>query len=60
MKFIFSSITGFAVDENQPKNDLSRRIQPAVKKDIIKIREKREIDVVANKTVQVHLINCSL
>lgn len=46
-------MTGFAAGEIQYRNDLSWSTLFRVKKNLIKSRDRRQITVVSNKTVQV-------
>ena len=53
-------MTGFAAGEIQyDRNDLSWSTLFRVKKHLIKSRDKRQITVVSNKTVQVRHAFCS-
>ena len=50
-------MTGFAAGEIQYRNDLSQSTLFRVKNNLVKSRDKRQINVVvSNKTVQVHII----
>lgn len=50
-----SSLTGFATGEIQYRNDLSQSTLFKVRKNLIKSRDKRQINIVSNKTVQVYI-----
>ena len=55
----FPFIAGFSVDKNQEDSSLTRSTLPRKIEDFIKTREKREINVVSNTTIQVHEVICS-
>ena len=55
-----SSVTGFAAGEIQYRNDLPQYALFKVGKNLIKSRDKRQINMMSNKTVQVKYGNCSL
>lgn len=50
-----SFLTGFATGEIQYRNDLSQSTLFKVRKNLIKSRDKRQINIVSNKTVQVYI-----
>ena len=56
----FPFIAGFPVDNNQEDSSLTRSTLPRIIEDFIEIREKREINVVSNTTIQIHEVICSL
>ena len=55
----FPFIAGFPVDNNQEGSSLTRSTLPRIIEDFIEIREKREINVVSNTTIQVHEVKCA-
>lgn len=55
----FPFIAGFPVDNNQEDSSLTRSTLPRKIEDFIKTREKREINVVSNTTIQVREVICS-
>ena len=55
----FPFIAGIPVDNNQEDSSLTRSTLPRKIEDFIKTREKREINVVSNTTIQVCEVICS-
>ena len=55
-----SSVTGFAAGEIQYRNDLHQNTLFKVRKNLIKSHDKRQINMISNKTAQVKYTNCSL
>ena len=53
-------MTGFAAGEIQYRNDFSQSNLFRVKKNLVKSRDKRQINIVSNITVQVHHTSCSI